>query len=57
VRRPGDRSRILPVLTAPVRPTEDGCELSLIHETSHEWADQTVDGWTMILDGLAEVLL
>lgn len=37
-------------------PQSDGCELSLTHELSPEWADyagRTENGWAQILEGLA----
>lgn len=42
-------------VTVEIRTTDDGCELVLTHETSPEWADQSGEGWRMILDGLAGV--
>jgi uncharacterized protein YndB with AHSA1/START domain len=39
-------------------PLDSGCELTLTHEgVLAEWRESTVDGWTMILNGLAENLL
>jgi uncharacterized protein YndB with AHSA1/START domain len=43
-------------VTVEIEPADDGCELTLIHETSPQWADQAGDGWKMILDTLVEVL-
>lgn len=43
-------------VTVEIEPADDGCELTLIHETSPQWADQSGDGWKMILDSLAQVL-
>jgi uncharacterized protein YndB with AHSA1/START domain len=43
-------------VTVEVAAHDDGCELTLIHEVSPEWADQVEEGWTMILEGLAEVV-
>lgn len=37
----------------------DGCELTLVHAMSAEWADyaqKTIDGWSAILEGLAREL-
>lgn len=42
-----------------IEPTDDGCELTLVHAMSAEWADyaqKTVDGWSAILEGLAREL-
>lgn len=38
---------------------EGGCELTLVHAMSAEWADwaqKTIDGWSAILEGLAREL-
>ncbi len=43
-------------VTVEIEPADGGSELTLIHETSPEWAEQSGEGWRMILDGLAEVL-
>ena len=43
-------------VTVEIRPTDGGCELVLTHETSPEWADQSGEGWKMILDGLREIV-
>ena len=43
-------------VTLEIESLDDGCELTLIHETSPQWADQSGDGWKMILDSLAHVL-
>ncbi len=43
-------------VTVEIEPAEGGSELTLIHETSPQWADQSGDGWKMILDSLTEVL-
>ena len=43
-------------VTIDIDPTRGGCHLTLIHQTSPQWADQTDDGWKMILDTLAKVL-
>ena len=43
-------------VTIEIAALSAGCELTLTHELSPAWADQkdqTVQGWTMILDGLA----
>lgn len=48
------------VVTIAIEPLEGGgCELTLSHEMSEEWAEyeaQTVRGWTMILAGLETAL-
>ncbi|MFP3940234.1 MAG: SRPBCC domain-containing protein [Thermoanaerobaculia bacterium] len=43
-------------VTVEVAPAEGGSELTLIHQVSPEWADDVEEGWTMILDGLGEVV-
>ncbi|MDX1503009.1 MAG: SRPBCC domain-containing protein [Thermoanaerobaculia bacterium] len=43
-------------ITVEIAPTEDGCELVLTHETTPQWADQSGEGWKMILEGLAAAL-
>jgi len=43
-------------VTVEIEPADGGCELTLVHETSPEWADQTGEGWRMILDTLTGVL-
>ena len=43
-------------VTVEVAPADGGCELTLIHETSPQWADQTAEGWKMILESLTSVL-
>lgn len=44
-------------VTIDITPLDSGCELTLTHEgVLPEWRDKTVDGWTMILNGLAENL-
>lgn len=51
--RDGDRVSI------DIVPLESGCELTLTHEMSPdwaEWADRTRQGWTDILEGLGRVL-
>lgn len=41
-------------VTIDIIPLDSGCELTLTHEgVLPEWRDSTVDGWTMILNGLA----
>lgn len=42
--------------TLELAPADAGCELTLIHEVSPEWADQSEEGWNMILDTLDHVL-
>lgn len=51
--RDGDR------ISIDIVPQESGCELTLTHEMSPEWAewaDQTRQGWTDIVQGLAAAL-
>jgi uncharacterized protein YndB with AHSA1/START domain len=43
-------------VTVEVAATDDGSELTLIQEVKPEWVEEAEEGWTMILDGLAEVL-
>ena len=43
-------------VTIEIEPTDGGCELTLITETSPKWAEQSTEGWKMILDGLAKGL-
>jgi uncharacterized protein YndB with AHSA1/START domain len=46
-------------VTIDIAPRGQGCELTLTHEMSPEWADfaeRTRAGWTMIVDTLATVL-
>lgn len=50
-----DLSRV----TVEIVPLASGCELTLTHEIDPKWADykeRTQAGWTMILEGLANVL-
>lgn len=42
-------------VTIEIEPADGGSELTLIHETTPEWADQSGEGWRMILDGLGKV--
>jgi uncharacterized protein YndB with AHSA1/START domain len=45
-------------VTIDIVPQNSGCELTLTHEgVLAEWRESTVDGWAMILNGLAENLL
>ena len=37
-----------------ILPTSSGCNLTLTHELSPEWAEQTREGWTTLLEALAE---
>lgn len=42
-----------------IEPLEPGCELTLVHAMSAEWADyaqKTIEGWSAILEGLARAL-
>ncbi len=44
-------------VTLDIVPSEKGCELTLTHENDlPEWAQQTRQGWGVILDGLGESL-
>jgi len=44
-------------VTIDIARLDSGCELTLTHEgVLPEWRDKTIDGWTMILNGLAENL-
>lgn len=45
-------------VTIDITPLDTGCELTLTHEdVLPEWRESTIDGWTMILNELAENLL
>ncbi len=45
-------------VTIDIAPLGSGCELTLTHEgVLPEWLEKSKEGWTMILDGLAEVLV
>lgn len=42
-----------------IAPLETGCELTLTHEMSPEWAayaDRAKEGWSTMLDGLADAI-
>ena len=42
-----------------IAPLDEGCEVTLVHAMSAEWADyaqKTIDGWSAILEGLAKAL-
>jgi uncharacterized protein YndB with AHSA1/START domain len=46
-------------VTVELRPLDGGCELSLTNELdieNEEWREQTIEGWTMILNSLAREL-
>lgn len=44
-------------VTVEIAPANGGCTLTLIHEgVLPDYEARTVDGWTGILDGLAEIL-
>lgn len=46
-------------ISIDIVPLESGCELTLTHELSPEWAewaDRTRQGWTDIVEGLGRVL-
>jgi len=41
------------IVKLDIVPTTDGCELTLTHEdVLPDWADQTEQGWSMLLEGL-----
>lgn len=47
------------VVEIDIRPLDEGCELTLVHEMRPEWAayaGRTETGWGLILDGLARAL-
>ena len=55
-----DKSMPPTVVTVAISSTETGCELTLSHQISPEWAAYTEKargGWTRILEGLAATLL
>jgi uncharacterized protein YndB with AHSA1/START domain len=42
-----------------IEPRDGGCEVALTHEMAPEWAEyaeRTKEGWSMILDGLAQTM-
>jgi len=43
-------------VTVEISRAGTGCELTLTHEVTPEWADQVEEGWTAILDGLTRLL-
>lgn len=44
-------------VTIDIVPLDSGCELKLTHEgVLPEWRERTIEGWTMILNALAENL-
>lgn len=46
-------------VSVDIAPLDDGCEVTLVHAMAAEWADyaqQTIDGWSAILEGLAREL-
>ena len=50
-----ERTRV----TVEFRSAGDGCQVILSHDLAPEWAsyaDRTIAGWTMILDGLDRVM-
>ncbi len=45
------------VITIEIAPLDTGCELTLTDESvPTEWADRNREGWTSILEGLAETV-
>jgi uncharacterized protein YndB with AHSA1/START domain len=44
-------------ITVEIEPTDDGSKLTLSHDTKPEWAEQSGEGWRMILDSLADLPL
>jgi uncharacterized protein YndB with AHSA1/START domain len=52
-------SQLYDKVTVEIRPVDGGCELSLTNELDVEneaWREQTIEGWTMILNSLAREL-
>ncbi len=43
-------------ITIEIEPAEDGCDLTLSHETTPQWAEESAKGWKMILEGLEAAL-
>ena len=46
-------------VSVDIQPLDAGCELTLVHAMSAEWADyaqKTIEGWSAILEGLARSL-
>ena len=46
-------------VSVDIAPMDEGCELTLVHAMSAEYADyaqKTIDGWSAILEGLAREL-
>ncbi|MFI4973994.1 MAG: SRPBCC domain-containing protein [Caulobacterales bacterium] len=44
------------VISIDIVAVDGGCELTLTHEVAAEWAERSLRGWTMILEGLATAL-
>jgi len=49
-------SQVVDRVTVEIAPADGGCDLTLTHEVTPEWADQVEEGWTAILDGLEGLL-
>ena len=46
-------SEVMTTVKIDIVPLDSGCELTLTHEgVLPEWKEKSVEGWTMILDGL-----
>jgi len=43
-------------VTVEITPQGSGCELTLTHDVTPQWADGARGGWVGILDGLATAL-
>ena len=46
-------------VSVDIAEADDGCDLTLVHAMSAEWADyaqKTIEGWGAILEGLARTL-
>jgi len=44
------------VIRVEIAPLEKGCELTLIHATTEQWAEGSRKGWETLLGGLAAVV-
>lgn len=50
-------SEEIDTITLEIEPRDGGSELTLTQETSPEWAKESSEGWTMILESLGGALL